>query len=292
MKPNNQLTNLKKNKYGFYQLANKPTDKYLQKFYSKKYYQNNNGNYKKKYSTSDKVNLFQKYELIFDSIKKNISLLDIGCGEGFALAYFFKKKFNIQGIDFSDYAIKKHNKKLLKFVEFGDLYKILNTKIQKKQLFDVFFVSNILEHLNDVEKFFKNLNMLSIKKKSYLVVIVPNDFSYLQKNLFKQNKIKSRYWVCPPQHINYFNLTSLSNFISQKGWKLVDKFSDFPIEWFLSNRHSNYKTKKIGRDIFQGIKFIEAAIYKNNSKKYIKNFYRSIADIGMGRNITCIFKKK
>jgi hypothetical protein len=96
----------------------------------------------------------------------------------------------------------------------------------------------------------------------------------------------------PPEHINYFNLRSLNNFISKKGWKLVDKFSDFPIEWFLSNRHSNYKAKKIGKDIFEGIKFIESTIYKNNQKSCIKNFYKSIADIGMGRNITCIFKKK
>ena len=288
------MINLKKNKYGFYQLVNKPSEQDLQKFYSKKYYQNNKGNYKKNYSNSDKVNLFQKYELIFDTIKnkKNKNLLDLGCGEGFVLDYFYKKEFNVQGIDFSDYGIKKHNKKLLKFAEFGDLYKLLNIKIKKKQSFDVFFASNILEHLNNLEKFFKYLNMLSISKKSYLVVIVPNDFSFFQKSLLKKNKIKSRYWICPPEHISYFSLKSLNNFISQKGWKLVDKFSDFPIEWFLSNRHSNYKEKKIGKDIFEGIKFIETTIYKNNKKKNIKNFYKSIADIGMGRNITCIFKKK
>ena len=288
------MVNLRKNKYGFYELVNKPTSQYLQKFYSKKYYQNNKGNYKKNYNTSDKVNLFQKYELIFDSIKNKgkKSFLDLGCGEGFALDYFYKKKFNVQGIDFSDYGVKKHNKNMLKIVEFGDLYKVLNVKIKKKQLFDVFFVSNILEHIDNVEKFFKYLNILSIRKKSYLVVIVPNDFSFFQKSLFKKNKIKSRYWICPPEHINYFNLRSLNNFISKKGWKIVDKFSDFPIEWFLSNRHSNYKAKKIGKDIFEGIKFIESTIYKNNQKSCIKNFYKSIADIGMGRNITCIFKKK
>lgn len=134
--------------------------------------------------------------------------------------------------------------------------------------------------------------MLSIPKKSYLVVIVPNDFSFFQKSLFEKNKVKSRYWIAPPDHINYFNLRSLNNFICQKGWKLVDKFSNFPIEWFLSNKHSNYKAKKIGKDVFEGIKFIETVIYKNNSKKCIKNFYKSLADIGMGRDITCIFKKK
>lgn len=287
------MIKIKKNTYGFYQVANKPTDEQLQKFYSQKYYQNNKGNYKKKYTGSDKVNLFKKYELIFDSInnKKYKNFLDLGCGEGFALDYFYKKKFNVQGIDFSDYGIKRHNKKMSKFVEFGNLYKLLNIKIKNKQKFDIFFASNILEHLNNLEKFFKYLNMLSIQKKTYLIVIVPNDFSFFQKSLFKKNKIKSRYWICPPEHISYFNLRSLSNFISQKGWKLVDSFSDFPIEWFLSNRHSNYKEKKIGKDIFEGIKFIEDTIFKNSSKKYIKNFYKSIADIGMGRNITCIFKK-
>lgn len=146
------MINLKKNKYGFYKLANKPNDKYLQNYYSNKYYQNNKGNYKKNYSTSDKVNLFQGYELIFDSIKnkKKKNFLDLGCGEGFALDYFYRKKFNVQGIDFSDQGIKRHNKNLLKFVEFGDLYKILNIKIKKKQSFDVFFVSHVLEHLNKV----------------------------------------------------------------------------------------------------------------------------------------------
>ena len=63
---------------------------------------------------------------------------------------------------------------------------------------------------------FKYLNMLSIRKKTYLVAIVPNDFSFFQKSLFKKNKIRSRYWICPTEHISYFSLRFLSNFISQK----------------------------------------------------------------------------
>jgi hypothetical protein len=96
------LINLRKNKYGFYELVNNPTPQYLQKFYSKKYYQNNKGNYKKNYNTSDKVNLFQKYELILDSIKNKGKKSFFRLGMGRNITCVFKKNRELRGTIFNN----------------------------------------------------------------------------------------------------------------------------------------------------------------------------------------------
>lgn len=207
------------------------------------------------------------------------------------MRYFNNKGYKVEGIDISDYGIKKNNKKLIKKCDFGEIDLLLDEKINKKKKYNIIFIGNILEHLLDPEKFFSRINKLSTKKKTFIIVTVPNDFSRLQKELLISYKIKSNYWLVPPEHINYFNNKSIVKFLSSNGWEELVSFADFPIEWFLVNKHSNYKSKKIGKDIFSGIKFLEKVLYKSNKIKDIFNFYKSLANIQMGRNITVIAKR-
>tara|TARA_B110000008_G_C16886636_1_gene531130 strand:+ start:258 stop:545 length:288 start_codon:yes stop_codon:yes gene_type:complete len=82
------------NKYGFYELLNKPTSQELEVYYSEKYYQDSKSStYDLKYSAQEiqyKFNkILQKNLLIKDIIGEKSGLfLDVGSGEGFALKFF------------------------------------------------------------------------------------------------------------------------------------------------------------------------------------------------------------
>ncbi len=97
---------------------------------------------------------------------KNISVLDIGCGTGDYVELF--SGFEYEGLDISDYAIKKLRKKYpsKKFI-LGDIFKI---NFEKK--FDLIFFSEVLEHIEEEALFIEKVYSL-LKKGGYILFSVP-----------------------------------------------------------------------------------------------------------------------
>ena len=56
------------------------------------------------------------------------TILDVGCGEGFALAYFARKSFKVNGLDFSSAGVCSQNPDFADCVETGDLFSLLEKK--------------------------------------------------------------------------------------------------------------------------------------------------------------------
>ena len=83
-----------KNKYGFFELLNKPTRQELDVYYSEKYYQDSaSSTYNLDYSDQEIKYIFNKIhqkKLVIQSIFREEPgrFLDVGSGEGFALKYF------------------------------------------------------------------------------------------------------------------------------------------------------------------------------------------------------------
>lgn len=87
------MTKIIKNKYGFFEVKNKPTSDELSSFYSEKYYQNPTGQYQNSYS-NDEIKFFSnKAKVALKTITRiNTSvksLFEIGCGEGFFCRLLF-----------------------------------------------------------------------------------------------------------------------------------------------------------------------------------------------------------
>ncbi|MCL4442405.1 MAG: hypothetical protein M1609_17970 [Firmicutes bacterium] len=88
------FSNVKKNKFGFYELIDKPSPEELSLYYANKYFQEAKGGYEKSYSKEEvqyiNNKIAQKYRVISklldmsDTIK--MQFLDVGCGEGWALS--------------------------------------------------------------------------------------------------------------------------------------------------------------------------------------------------------------
>jgi 2-polyprenyl-3-methyl-5-hydroxy-6-metoxy-1,4-benzoquinol methylase len=283
-----------KNKLGYYTLKNIPSKQDLKKYYAGKYYQADE-KYNSQYTKAEKDYINNKLNLKYEVIAKNLdikkqnSLLELGAGEGWTLKYFKQKKWEVLGIDFSNYGCNTHNKQLVKELIVGDIEEKAKELIEKKNKFDLVWLDNVLEHVTNPESLITQAKNL-LNANGLLVIEVPNDFSQIQLYLKKTKTVKSDYWVITPDHISYFNLESLNKLTESKGFKNVDAISDFPIEFFLFNNNSNYViNKKVGKDSHYARILIENYLSSLPKDSYLE-FCRSLAKIGLGRQIIGFYK--
>ena len=289
--PNKTFTIEKVEPFGFYRVNPLPNEGELKTYYEEKYYQENKGNY----SGLDLEWLEAKSRFrrlvceSFASDTKYSSVLDVGCGQGFLLKHFLSKGYSVGGIDYSSSGIERHNPELLPHVQFGDIYDILSATTTK---YDIVVLDNVLEHAHSPE------NLLGLCRGvladgGLLVVEVPNDFSVLQEDLIERKLVDRHYWVAHPDHLYYFGQKSLVQFVeSIPGLSLEVMVSDFPIDMALYNSDTNFITEKTrGKEAHKARMLAETSILKKPFELAL-NYYKSLSELGLGRNISGYFRKQ
>ena len=98
---------LKKHSLGYWEIENKPSIEDLQKYYADTYYQEGKGSYELQYGSDELIYFNSKLEQRWTVIKQYLSelskkprMLDVGCGEGFALAFFRSHGWHVRRIRF------------------------------------------------------------------------------------------------------------------------------------------------------------------------------------------------
>jgi 2-polyprenyl-3-methyl-5-hydroxy-6-metoxy-1,4-benzoquinol methylase len=112
-----------KNRFGYYELENKPSEKELENYYSKHYYQKKQAYYHHTYSDEEIIyfnnKISQKYSALLNSgegfPKGSKTLLDVGAGEGFTLSFFKERGWEVQGLDYSTFGCNSHNPECLEY---------------------------------------------------------------------------------------------------------------------------------------------------------------------------------
>jgi SAM-dependent methyltransferase len=281
---------LKKHDWGFYEVIEKPSPDELQKYYAEKYYQENKGTYQVSYSQEERryfnVKLDQKLEKI-KSIRGGVpgKMLDIGCGEGFALEFFRLNQWIVEGLDYSDAGVKRVNPGCLDFLLIGDIPTLLNQKYDNAEKYDLIILTNVLEHLLDPLRLLEQLKSL-LSNNGVITITVPNDFSMLQEYLIDSEKVATEYWVAIPDHLFYFDSKTLRKTCENMGYVCHDVLADFPIDFFLMNSHSNYiQNKSLGKEAHNSRVSLENLL-SQNSPAEINEFYSSMAKVGLGRDLT------
>lgn len=280
---------LNKNKYGFYQYKNKPTEDELEKYYSEKYYQEELGNYNIFYSNEElewnKLKswlIYRETEKIFT--KKVGRMLDVGCGEGWLLNKFYKNNWSVVGMDFSKYAIERYHPHLLNFFEQGSIYKLINRKIKEGEKFDVIFLGNVIEHVINPIKLLSSLQLI-MTKKSILIITAPNDFSPLQKYLVKNKYTRDNWWLAYPDHLSYFNKKSVENITKKLGLKIKAVIADSVIDLNLLNNNSNYiQDVSRGGDTHIFRIRVDTFLASIDPEKLL-NIYENYGSMGVGRDL-------
>jgi hypothetical protein len=185
--------------------------------------------------------------------------------------------------------MQKFNPHLSTFVHQGDISLSIEKLAAQKESFNFISLINVLEHVYNPFDLLGKLRALA-DLTSILVVEVPNDFSSIQQKAYDEGLIDRPFWVAKPDHLYYFNKEGLTKLAHAAGWECVDVVADFPIDFNLFNPNSNYvmdKTKGKGSHL-QRIKVDN--MMHDISPEYANEFYRSLAKLGLGRQISVFLK--
>lgn len=286
------------NQYGYYELENPPTVEERKKVFEEEYYQKSMSSYEQSYMEDELIyfenKLIQKEMMLMPWLPQNeekLSVLDIGCGEGFALAYFKKKGYEVTGIDFSSYGIEHHNPSVLGNLLQGDVEKILPELMKENKKFDVINMDSVLDmmvHPKEVLELCKKL----LKETGVILIKVANNYSVLQTHLLEKGKLKDTYWLDIPGHPSYFNRMGLIRLMEDLGYDCLDTFGESFIDLNLVNDDTNYYEKSgVGKNCYQAKVELENLMHSISPEKTL-DVFRTLGEMGLGRELIEIFKIK
>jgi 2-polyprenyl-3-methyl-5-hydroxy-6-metoxy-1,4-benzoquinol methylase len=284
---------VRKNEYGFYEVAVKPTPAELDAYYADKYYQDCvAANYPKAYTADELIHINNKsrehsavIRRYFKSDLVGKRFLDVGCGEGFDLKHFKLEGCMVLGLDYSEYAIQSHNPDMLAYFHQCDIIAYNRQLIEKKAKFDIISIDNVLEHVIDPVGLLRDVwELLAVQ--GVLRIQVPNDFSVCQEELLRLRKVNRSYSVYIPEHLSYFNFESLKKLLKELNFRVITIMGDYPIEFYLFNEKTNYvRDRSVGKYCNESRVLTENFLYQANFKKTIK-LYEVMGEIGIGRQMT------
>ena len=218
------------------------------------------------------------------------SFLDIGCGEGWALAYFQRQGWDVLGLDFSSFSLEKFHPALRDRLRPGDLYEELQNLAAAGRQFDVLWLDNVLEHVLDPAELLRRCRAL-VPPAGVLVVDVPNDFSALQNHLLDSGQIDRPFWVVLPDHLSYFNPEGLRNLAAATGWCVSKIIGDQPIDLNLLNPNANYVTnREAGKGAHQARLAQDNLLLRTAPLPAVAAYYEALAGVGLGRSIVAFLQ--
>jgi 2-polyprenyl-3-methyl-5-hydroxy-6-metoxy-1,4-benzoquinol methylase len=283
-------------KEGYISTSPLPSENELRKFYADYYYQDpKTSSYQSEY---DELEFNYKdlkcKSLIYalNSIKTipGKVFLDVGAGEGFLLNAADKEGLNVTGLDFSSFGVDKFFPHLSSKHISGDIYESLNMLIEKEKRFSMCASTNVLEHVLDPELFLSLIKKV-LEPKGLLAITVPNDFSDIQQFALEEGMIDREFWFVPPHHLNYFNTDTLPEYMRKNGFEVLDAFTDFPIDFYLLHKGSNYvMNQENGPDANKARIKYDLMIHKKKGMEAYIDYYRGLYKAGLGRNITIIVR--
>ena len=280
---------LKKSSAGYYYVYPYPNKKILDEYYKNKYFKKNIS-YKDSLAKVEEENLRVNAKVKIYMLKRFLkkmnksNFLDLGAGTGNFLSNIKRYFKSHLGVDFSKRNLKKNSYKINFFEQSPENF--IKNKLNK---FNVISLNNVLEHVPNPDKFMKNL-YINTNKSSLFLITIPNDFSKLQTVTGK--KTKKKYWLAPPEHLNYFNKVTFERFANKIGFRILDVISDFPIELFLLKKEFDYTSdKNLGKKIHLLRCEIISYLAKENKIEDLYKFYKILYNLNVGRDLTYLLKK-
>jgi 2-polyprenyl-3-methyl-5-hydroxy-6-metoxy-1,4-benzoquinol methylase len=146
-----EFKNVRKHPLGYWEVEHKPTEAELRDYYAKKYYQEARGSYDHSYTDAElsyfRNKIRQRWSVVSKLVDRTGSLLDVGCGEGYTLAFFRELGWTVKGLDFSQAGVVSKNPHCADVLVTGDVFQLLAAEQQHDRRYDVIWLQNVLEHV-------------------------------------------------------------------------------------------------------------------------------------------------
>jgi len=275
---------------GFKHIIPIPDPEELNAVYADEYYSEVKPDYIKQYGEdSDWWNIvygerYDTFELLLSPNRRKI--LDIGSGPGHFLVNGRRRGWQTLGVEPSQQAVLHTRNMGVEVIE-GFLDDQMACRLGE---FDVIHLSEVMEHIPDPVEMLNRCKQI-LKSEGLICVVVPNDYNPFQHILRTVNQFKP-WWVAPPHHINYFDIDSIENLLSDHGFEIVFREATFPMELFLLMGDNYVGNDQKGRDCHAKRKMFEHVLAKSEMKDLKHNLYQAFASVGIGREIQIIGRKE
>ena len=262
---------------GFKHLYPLPTQEQLNEFYKDHFAE-----------STPSPNLNDKKESIIGYVGNSSGkrILDIGAWDGDFLDQFKDLSWERIGIEPG-----KKKKGILESKGIH-VYTELFDKIDLSTLgeFDVINLSFVLEHALVPQNILQGVFEKLLKPESIICIEVPNDFNPLQMAIIK-NKNIPMYWICSPDHINYFDFSSLEKLLKKVGFEVLHKEASFPMELFVLMGQNYIGNDEIGKNIHKKRCDFEKNLENAGLNNLKRELYRNLATLSIGRSIVMFARK-
>jgi len=284
----NKYKIIKDPKYGFLRVDPIPTTEEVEKYYKEEFY----SSYKNFNDSDIKVQLEEKdffdnrWESIYNRCidyfgeVKGKTLFDVGFGYGQLLLFFKSKGFFVSGLEPAPEGVEYVRKHGVEVHQAG-IEELSNISSKR---FDIVTIINVLEHLRNPADVLIEIKKNILKNNGLLVIDVANEFNDFQTIANEEYKLKS-WWLCPPNHINYFSASSIIDLLRKCGYDIFDYESSFPIEIFMLMGDVYVGNPEVGKKCHQRRVKFEDLMRKHGKEEKLKQLYKYLADLNLGRQV-------
>ena len=175
--------------------------------------------------------------------RRQLKVLDIGAGPGLFLDVAKQRGYQTFGIEPSEMLCTRLHKRGHQ-VQCGMLDAIPVGLADEP--FDLIHMHEVLEHMADPDEVLNCVNSM-LADDGHLVVTVPNDYNPLQMMICDLGLVEKKWWLAPPEHLNYFTPKTLQLTLNQGGFKLYDMQPTYPIEQFVIMGENYIGNDELGR---------------------------------------------
>lgn len=234
--------------------------------------------YKNEYPTSTPSNSQYEKFLTVRDYSAGGSILDFGCWDGSQLSYFADAGWDCTGVEVNVSAAEKAKEKGIDV-----LHQTINQFLASNYgQWDVINVAYILEHIPRPLEFLVGLSY-RLRQGGMLVVEVPNEFNPFQTAYLRSHDLEP-YWICLPDHLNYFSKNSLVALAEKAGYSVLIGQTSFPMEAFLLMGQNYLGDDKVGKSCFRSVVQMEKQL-RDYDATLLPRLYESLYRCGVGRSI-------
>lgn len=275
--------------YGYLRVDPIPTQEKVEQYYKEEFY---SSTYKSFNDSSLEVQkeeqdfFHSRWESVYQKCLEHfnkvdgLSLFDIGFGFAQALLYFRDRGMKVSGLEPSPEGVEYAKSQCLEVFQAG----IEDFDCVGPARFDIVTILNVLEHLRNPAETLTNIKEKLLKPGGLLVIDVPNEFNDFQTTANAEFNL-NEWWLCPPNHINYFSASSLKHLLDQCGYVVKYCESSFPLEIFILMGDVYVGNSELGKVCHKKRVKFEYLMRKHGKGKKLSQLYQALADHDLGRQV-------